>query len=31
MIYAPAALSAGFKKCCMATGRYDGALRDDYF
>lgn len=22
---------AVFKKCCMASGRYDGSLRDEYF
>jgi hypothetical protein len=23
--------AAGFKNCCMPTGRYDGALRNDFF
>jgi pantothenate synthetase len=29
--YAPAAPDADFKACCMASGAYDGANRDDYF
>ena len=27
---ARAAQAANFKKCCMLTGRYDGAMRHDY-
>jgi len=26
----PAAPAAGFKRCCMQTGEYDGAERDYY-
>ena len=29
-IFAPAT-AAGFKQCCMQTGRYDGTLRNDFF
>lgn len=28
---APAVRDAGFKACCMTSGRYDGAERKDYF
>jgi len=31
MIFAHAAHGGCFKNCCLSTGRYDGALRDDYF
>ncbi len=31
MIYAHAVLVAAFKNCCMTTGYYDGAQRNDYF
>jgi hypothetical protein len=30
MISARAARCGAFKKCCMASGRYDGELRDYY-
>jgi hypothetical protein len=30
MTLAPAALHAGFKKCCMRSGQYDGAPRNHY-
>jgi hypothetical protein len=29
--FARAALDAAFKKCCLRTGRYDGALRNHFF
>ncbi len=28
---APAVPASGFKTCCLASGRYDGINRDDYF
>ena len=28
---APAAPDAGFKRCCLGSGNYDGVLRDYYF
>jgi hypothetical protein len=31
MIHAHAGRHAGFKRCCMLTGRYDGAERDYFF
>jgi hypothetical protein len=30
MTYVRVAQAAGFKKCCMHAGRFDGALRDHY-
>jgi len=27
----PAAAEIAFKRCCLATGKFDGALRNDYF
>ena len=30
-ICAPAAPDAGFKACCLKSGKYDGLNRDDYF
>ncbi len=31
MTCARAAPGGGFKRCCLATGSYDGSLRDHYF
>ena len=31
MISAPAARGGVFKRCCLKSGRYDGALRNHYF
>jgi len=31
MISARAALDAGFKACCMASGGHDGSNRNHYF
>jgi len=31
MTFAPAAPDAGFKRCCLKAGRYDGTLRNDFF
>jgi hypothetical protein len=31
MICAHAAPDAGFKRCCLASGRYDGSLRNHFF
>ena len=31
MIFAHAARDAGFKRCCLRVGRYDGAERAYYF
>ena len=30
MTFARAARAAGFKKCCMRSGLYDGTARDRY-
>jgi hypothetical protein len=29
--YAHADRDEGFKRCCLKTGRFDGAVRDHYF
>jgi hypothetical protein len=30
MIYVRVNLDAGFKNCCMKSGRFDGIVRDRY-